>query len=378
MNFNWISPSLSISYVAVHPLDHLKSIKSQLTIVDMVKIDYLYFVFYFAVLIFTSGFLFVQLGRHCLDFRRTVLNRRMNEYYSVTKRLVKSQTKRDFYNLTLKVLRICFLLYAHVFLYNFTLSLVNISLSTNKILIDYSSVIYDRSQMMSTERELCFFKNDGVLPFFRTSPKQCFYRKLYDSKYRHCHFGHGIFRARRFNVNGFLITNYPFANIVVGSLIGYTKATYWISSEMFSLNMAHMVRRNLERRTKIKLQTYSLYYLEANLHNHIHRKAVHESRHFYPQMNKKIFESLEAIIAEHSKFISNDLRSYSSIFLSFFGFELALLVFVFAYKQLQELESRLRIQIRRGYQAYLERRQRMQRMEEENQNTAKKAAQFEE
>lgn len=337
---------LSFSYVAVHPLNHLKSIKEDLTIVNMVRIDKLYFLFYFFVFIFTSGWLFVQLGRHYLDFRRAVLSRRMNEYYAMTKRLLMNRAR--YYNLTLKVLRVCFLLYAHVFLYYFTLSLVNISLSTNKILIDYSSVIYDRAQMMRTERQLCFFKNDGVLPFFRTSPKYCFYRKLYDAKYRRCHIGYGIIRGMQFQLNSFLITNYQFANILVGSLIGFTKVPYWISSEQFSLNVAHMIRRNLKTSVKRKLQTYGMLYLEANLQNYVHRRSVHESRHFYVGTNEKIFESLETIIAEHSKFISNDLRSYSFIFLLLFGFEFSLLAVFLAWK----LWKKLNIQISRRYRIY--------------------------
>lgn len=332
----------------------------------MIHIDKLYLVFYLFQLIFTTTFLAVQLREHYFDFRRVVLNGRMSEYFSMTKRLLKKRVNRVRYNLTLKVLRICFLLYAHLFLYYFTLALVNISLSTNKILIDYSSVIYDRSQLEKTERELCFFKNQGILPFFRTSPKHCFYRNLYDTKYQHCHIGYGLFRGRRFLMNGFLITNYPFANILIGSLAGYTRTPYWISREQFSLNLAHMIRKSMDTTLKRTIRTYSLRYLEANLHNHVQRRAVHESRYFYPNTNRRIFESLEAIIAEHTNFISNDLRSYRMVFLVLFSFELGLLGFFFAC----ELWKKLRNPIILHYQIYSKRKQ-MKKQEEQIKNRIK-------
>lgn len=337
----------------MHPLDHLKSVQADLTIYDMLHIDKWYFVFYLFQLIFTTVFLVVQLRERYFDFRRVVLKQRMNEYFSLTKRLLEKRSNCTGYNLTLKVLRVCFLLYAHVFLVFFTISLVNISLSTNKVLVDYSSVIYDRSQMQKTERQLCFFKNQGIWPFFRTSPKNCFYRKIYDAKYRRCHMGYGLIRGRHFLLNGFLITNYAFANIVVGSLTGHTRKPYWISKEIFSMNVANMIRKSLDPTTKRTIRSYALRYLEANLHNHVRRRMVHESRYFNFGTNQRVFESLDAIIAEHTKFISNDLRSYRMVFLALFSLELAVFVFFLAF----ELWKKLLDPIRRLYRIYLKRRQ---------------------
>lgn len=207
--------------------------------------------------------------------------------------------------------------------------------------------------MQKTERQLCFFKNQGIWPFFRTSPKNCFYRKIYDAKYRRCHMGYGLIRGRHFLLNGFLITNYAFANIVVGSLTGHTRKPYWISKEIFSMNVANMIRKSLDPTTKRTIRSYALRYLEANLHNHVRRRMVHESRYFNFGTNQRVFESLDAIIAEHTKFISNDLRSYRMVFLALFSLELAVFVFFLAF----ELWKKLRDPIRRLYRIYLKRRQ---------------------
>lgn len=341
----------------MHPLDHLRSVQTALTIFEMVHIDKWYFVCFLSQLIFTTVFLAVQLRERYFDFRTAIFERRMSEYFSVTKRLLAKRllTKRLLkrstgirYSLTLKVLRICFLMYAHVFLYYFTLALVNISLSTNKILIDYSSIIYDRSQMQKTDRQLCFFKNQGVMPFFRTSPKNCIYGKLYEEKYRHCHLGYALIRDGHFPLGRFLITNYAFANLLVGSLTGDTRTPFWISPEQFSLNVAHLIRKNLDAKMKRAIRAYALRYLEANLHNHVLRMTVHESRYFHPHTNRRVFESLEAIIAEHTNFISNDFRSYRTVFLALFSSQLALFGFFLVCK-LWKNPPRRSIRIRQTY-----------------------------
>lgn len=107
--------------------------------------------------------------------------------------------------------------------------------------------------MLTTTKELCLFPNEGLHDIFKFSPDSGFFKLLYKKKYNHCKLDYtnlNLIELMKFELKGFLITSYPFANIFVSSIVGKTKSNYWISKEQFTLNLTHMIRKSLEPKMK--------------------------------------------------------------------------------------------------------------------------------
>ena len=92
-----------------------------------------------------------------------MLKNRINKYFAICRKLLKRRIKKVETNVNLKALRVCLVLYAHHLLYWFTNRLISNSFHMSKVLIDYSSIIYDSEQMENTDRQICFFRNEGVI-----------------------------------------------------------------------------------------------------------------------------------------------------------------------------------------------------------------------
>lgn len=289
----------------------------------------------------------IDLKGQYFKFRQMLFDTKSTNYFHIIKRFLLNRTERSTYSLNLKALRICFLLYLYILLFYFTRAMIYNTLKISKILIDYSNIIYDKDQLKKTNREMCFFKNQGVLPFFRNSPNGCDFKRIYLSKYKNCHLGLSFLTDRsemvEFEKNRFLATIYSFANVFSSILIHQTGFKYWISPEQFNLSLMHLIRNSLNKEIKKTMKLYILRSLESNLYEFCFKRTIDLYRYFYHDINENIHESLKSIIDQNTKFVAGDLNSYKSIFLMLFGIEIGLLIIFIFCKLSDQFRIRSRI-----------------------------------
>lgn len=94
--------------------------------------------------------------------------------------------------------------------------------------------------MLKSSRGICFFEDEGVKEFFSKSQETSIYKKIYSKKFSNCNLSYTVFsrqKISRFETSGFLVSSFPFSNIFACSVIPITRSKYFISGELFSLNL---------------------------------------------------------------------------------------------------------------------------------------------
>ena len=84
----------------------------------------------------------------------------------------------------------------------------------------------------------------GVKEFFAKSQETTIFRKIYDKNYKDCDLSYTVlqrFKILKFEITGScLISSFSFANVFACSVIPISRSTYFISKEIFSLNLGKL------------------------------------------------------------------------------------------------------------------------------------------
>lgn len=85
--------------------------------------------------------------------------------------------------------------------------------------------------------------------------------------------------------------------------------------------------------------------MEYGINYHALQAGVLRAKFFSPRSSEKLFESIKNIIDLHTKFIANDLKSYQSILLMYFSFNLVILIVFIIHNLLIKLRIKSRIRL---------------------------------
>ena len=158
-DFSW--PVISERYVISHPIQNSSASSSGLNAINIVQLDYSYFIAYLVSNGLVLLFCFIQI-KACL--RRNFGETGLCECLRVTLKLAYKSIKNGFHGF--KTFHIPFfgVIVFCVYLLTFlTQIFIGNSFKTSKILIDTNEIIHDERQLFDSKRFICWIRSEPSL-----------------------------------------------------------------------------------------------------------------------------------------------------------------------------------------------------------------------
>lgn len=241
---NNLSYSL-FSYVISHTLD-LKVGKADTSTLD-INIDPVYFLLFLTVIFTFILFLACLFKQKLIPFLKELHRERIENFYEITNCYLKA-------NLIIisnyQLLSICFILYSVYALSCFHKLFVLNSFLTSNVLINTEKIITTSEKLLKSDRKLCYFYLSETHSLITKAPEKSLFRRVLKDKSfdPSCLFDTHILdinvdHLKNYERQGFLITSYSFALVVINIFISHSGSPYWISGQFFAYNHCHLLRR---------------------------------------------------------------------------------------------------------------------------------------
>ena len=217
----------------------------------MIDLDRKYFLIWLLTTVILFLFFSFQFYKNLSQFHNfytDLMRIRLNEYYEITNKYLKINLK--FVN-KFRLLSICSILYGiYIGLYLNRILVTN-SFMTSNVLLNTERIISDRKQLLNSFRKFCSFKKTETYSLVLNSPNGTILNTILNQKsYQpHCLFDTNaksidLNQLKIANKNSFLLTSYSLAIVLINMFISILKSPYYISKQVFSCNLSHLLRKN--------------------------------------------------------------------------------------------------------------------------------------